>query len=262
MLLRLCTYEGDVYIDNINICDVPLSTLRRSITAIPQDPFLFTGTVRKNLDPWGVYDDDPVGVVLRQCRFMETFPNGFFLGSSGISSSSGSGRDNTHSLSGDEVGLRGALDWMIEDSGKGLSQGQRQLLSLGRAMLSLLEPSPTTTSNGSDNSNTHQRGLNGPPKARIILIDEATAAVDDRCEAALVAAVSDLLSLTTNTSNTSTTTSSTTTSTGALNSRPSAPVTVLMICHKLGGLRSLCTKELTLSGGRIVGYTDIDREGS
>ena len=259
MLLRLCTYEGDVSIDNINICDIPLSTLRRSITAIPQDPFLFTGTVRKNLDPWGLYDDDAVGVVLRQCRFMETFPNGFFLGTSGISSSSGSGRDNTHSLSGDEVGLRGALDWMIEDSGKGLSQGQRQLLSLGRAMLSLLEPSVTTTSNGSESSNNHKR-LNGPSKARIILIDEATTAVDDRCEAALVAAVSDLLSLTTTTTSTSNSTAASTTS--PINSRPSAPVTVLMICHKLGGLRSLCTKELKLSGGKVVGYKDINKDGS
>ena len=250
MLLRLCTYEGDVYIDNINTCDIPLSTLRRSITAIPQDPFLFTGTVRKNLDPWGVYDDDAVGVVLRQCRFMETFPKGFFLSSSGISS-------NTYVLSGDEAGLRGALDWMIEDSGKGLSQGQRQLLSLGRAMLSLLEPNLTTSSNGIDSSNTCKRGLNGPPKARIILIDEATAAVDDRCEAALVAAVSDLLSLTTTASNTTTSSS-----TGPINSRSSAPVTVLMICHKLGGLRSLCTKELTLSGGRVVGYSNINKEGS
>ena len=239
----------------MNICDIPLTTLRRCITAIPQDPFLFTGTVRKNLDPWGVYDEDAVGVVLRQCRFMETFPKGFFLSSS--SGRSSDGRSNVeYASSGEEVGLRGALDWMIEDSGKGLSQGQRQLLSLGRAMLSLLESSLTTTSNGSDGRNNH-KGLNGPSKARIILIDEATAAVDDRCEAALIAAVSDLLFLTTTTnSKTSTTT------TGPTNSRPSAPVTVLMICHKLGGLRSLCTKELTLAGGRVVGYTDINREGS
>ncbi|RYG70085.1 ATP-binding cassette domain-containing protein [archaeon] len=64
-LLRLSELEeGDIVIDGVNLKDVSLSTLRSSISIIPQDPVLFTGTVRSNLDPFHQYNDDFLWVSL------------------------------------------------------------------------------------------------------------------------------------------------------------------------------------------------------
>ena len=52
-LLRLCPTRGDVTIAGHNTKSVSLENLRRSITVIPQDPVLFRGTLRDNLDPFG-----------------------------------------------------------------------------------------------------------------------------------------------------------------------------------------------------------------
>jgi len=52
-LLRLCPTRGDVTIAGHNTKSVSLEQLRRSITVIPQDPVLFRGTLRDNLDPFG-----------------------------------------------------------------------------------------------------------------------------------------------------------------------------------------------------------------
>lgn len=44
--------SGSIEIDNINISSISLSTLRSRISIIPQDPFLFSGSLRMNLDPF------------------------------------------------------------------------------------------------------------------------------------------------------------------------------------------------------------------
>ena len=53
-------FEGKIIIDGINIQDIPLSELRKRITVIPQDPTMFTGTLRFNLDPEGVVPDQEI----------------------------------------------------------------------------------------------------------------------------------------------------------------------------------------------------------
>jgi ATP-binding cassette, subfamily C (CFTR/MRP), member 1 len=50
-------FEGKIEIDGINIQDLPLNELRHRITVIPQDPTMFTGTLRFNLDPEGSVSD-------------------------------------------------------------------------------------------------------------------------------------------------------------------------------------------------------------
>jgi ATP-binding cassette subfamily C (CFTR/MRP) protein 4 len=53
VLFRLFHFEGSVVIDNVDTKSIPLTELRSKITVIPQDPLLFLGSLRKNLDPFG-----------------------------------------------------------------------------------------------------------------------------------------------------------------------------------------------------------------
>jgi len=57
-LLRLADTSGEIWVDGANIKTISLKALRSSITIIPQDPTLFSGTLRFNLDPHGLYSDD------------------------------------------------------------------------------------------------------------------------------------------------------------------------------------------------------------
>ena len=95
---------GSIEIDNVNIADVPLETLRRQLTIIPQDSQLFKGTVRSNLDPFDAFDDHDMHLALHQCQL-----------------------DNTVK----------SLDDEVEQGGANFSAGQRQLLSLARGLLKL-----------------------------------------------------------------------------------------------------------------------------
>ncbi|KAK4548531.1 hypothetical protein LTR36_009441 [Oleoguttula mirabilis] len=121
--------EGDISIDDVSTSSIGLLDLRRRLAIIPQDAALFEGTVRDNLDPGHVHDDTELWSVLDHARL----------------------RDHVASMSGQ-------LDAVVHEGGSNLSQGQRQLVSLARALL--------TPSN-------------------ILVLDEATAAVDVETDAML-----------------------------------------------------------------------------
>ncbi|RDX68620.1 ABC transporter C family member 3, partial [Mucuna pruriens] len=97
---------GQVMIDSINISSIGLHDLRSRLSIIPQDPTMFEGTVRNNLDPLEEYTDEQIWEALDKCQL------------------------------GDEVRKKeGKLDSSVSENGENWSMGQRQLVCLGRVLL-------------------------------------------------------------------------------------------------------------------------------
>ncbi|XLR29413.1 hypothetical protein HN51_049306 [Arachis hypogaea] len=97
---------GEVMIDGINISSIGLHDLRSRLSIIPQDPTMFEGTVRNNLDPLEEYTDEQIWEALDKCQL------------------------------GDEVRQKeGKLDSPGYENGENWSMGQRQLVCLGRVLL-------------------------------------------------------------------------------------------------------------------------------
>uniref|UniRef100_A0A1I8B942 Multidrug resistance-associated protein n=1 Tax=Meloidogyne hapla TaxID=6305 RepID=A0A1I8B942_MELHA len=98
--------SGKIIIDGIDISKLGLKQLRSRLTIVPQDPVLFSGTFRENLDPFGKHSDDGIWTALKLTHldeFVNTLPN--------------------------------KLDHKISEGGGNLSVGQRQLICLARAVL-------------------------------------------------------------------------------------------------------------------------------
>ncbi len=66
VLFRLAEPEGAVLIEGIRTSDIGLHDVRKNISIIPQDPLIFSGTLRKNLDPFDEYEDSKLWNSLRQ----------------------------------------------------------------------------------------------------------------------------------------------------------------------------------------------------
>ena len=114
-------YEGEILIDGHEISSVDLRQLRSKMTIIPQDPILFNGSLQINLDPYGLHKGDEIMYILIDFGVWDKF------------------------------NLEGGLDFKIEASGNNISQGERQLLIMARALLN---------------------------KNKLILFDEVTANID------------------------------------------------------------------------------------
>ena len=105
-LFRLTEPEGQIIIDGIDSKSIGLHDLRSKISIIPQDPILFSGSLRKNLDPFGEFSDEVLWNALEAAMMKETISN-----------------------------LSSGLDFDISEGGSNLSVGQRQLVCLARAIL-------------------------------------------------------------------------------------------------------------------------------
>jgi len=107
-LFRLSKTTGTIVIDGVDTATLPLETLRSSISVIPQEPVLFSGTIRRNLDPLNLHADDKIWMALEAVEL----------------------KDYVQSAT-DGIGLEST----VQEGGGNFSVGQRQLLCLARAVL-------------------------------------------------------------------------------------------------------------------------------
>uniref|UniRef100_A0A7N8X5Y9 ATP-binding cassette, sub-family C (CFTR/MRP), member 8 n=1 Tax=Mastacembelus armatus TaxID=205130 RepID=A0A7N8X5Y9_9TELE len=99
-------FEGRIVIDDIDIAKLPLQTLRSRLSIILQDPILFSGTIRFNLDPEMKATDEMLWEALEIAQLKPVVKS-----------------------------LPGGLDAMVTEGGENFSQGQRQLFCLARAFV-------------------------------------------------------------------------------------------------------------------------------
>ncbi|KAL5723544.1 Canalicular multispecific organic anion transporter 2 [Ranunculus cassubicifolius] len=98
--------SGKILIDGVDISNIGLHDLRSRLSIIPQDPTMFEGTIRSNLDPLEEYTDKQIWEALDKCQL------------------------------GDEVRKKEQkLDSRVTENGENWSMGQRQLVCLGRVLL-------------------------------------------------------------------------------------------------------------------------------
>jgi len=131
--------SGSLLIGGIDISSINGDQLRRSISIIPQEPSIFMGNLKENLDPKNLYSDEEINNVLKITRLNKL-------------------------IEGD------VMKFQIEEQGRNLSLGQKQLISFGRAILK---------------------------KSKIILMDEVTSAMDLDTELVITSIMSSIFKETT-----------------------------------------------------------------
>ncbi|XP_030549691.1 ABC transporter C family member 10-like isoform X2 [Rhodamnia argentea] len=163
--------NGKIIVDGLDITTIGLHDLRSHFAVIPQDPTLFGGTVRYNLDPLSEHTDEEIWEVLGKCQLREVIQD-------------------------KEKGLES----LVVQDGSNWSMGQRQLFCLGRALLR---------------------------RSQILVLDEATASIDNATDAVLQRTIRTEF----------------------------ADCTVITVAHRIPTVMD-CTMVLSISDGRLAEYDD------
>lgn len=169
-LFRLVELEsGTIKLDGIDISTLGLQDLRSKLSIIPQDPVLFIGTIRYNLDPFGEYNDEALWSALEKCHIKETIAS-----------------------------MESQLDSQVIENGENFSVGERQLMCLARALLR---------------------------HSKILMLDEATAAIDTETDALVQTTIKEAFS----------------------------DCTMLIIAHRLNTVLS-CNRILVMEEGKVAEF--------
>ncbi|OWO99771.1 hypothetical protein B2J93_6826 [Marssonina coronariae] len=162
--------EGKILIDDVDVGLIGLRDLRESITIVPQDPTLFTGTIRSNLDPFSLFTDEEIFTALRRVQLigapLSTMdPSTPLTASRPTTPGPDTPTGTTTPIANKNIFLN--LSSTVTESGNNLSQGQRQLLCLARALLK---------------------------QPKVLMMDEATASIDYNTDAKIQETIRELKS--------------------------------------------------------------------
>ena len=139
-------YHGEIIIDDVNISEISLNKLRKSMCIIPQDPTLFESTVRDNVDPLKEFTDIEIFNILDELEFFDSINI----------------RKKIYMNKYNKDYIQLCLDYRIKENGSNISLGNKQLLCFARAVLK---------------------------NSKIIIMDEATASLDQRAQSIILKAI-------------------------------------------------------------------------